>query len=126
MRVAQIQNGKVVNVIEAETVFPQSEFTYLQSDTAEIGWVVIGGVLQPAPEDFLKEAEEHIKKSFSTAQLLQAKVWLDIIPHEATPKLMSLFQWTGQVTGASIQGSRKFDEPQVTFKEVAMECIPLL
>ncbi len=127
MRIAQIENGVVTNVIEADSVWTSSEaISYVESDTAGIGWMLVDGELQPAPVDYLSLAEAFIKDSFSTAQLLQAKVWLDLLPHESTPKLMQLFAWTGAVTGQAILDSSTFPQPPVTFREVAMECLPLL
>lgn len=76
--------------------------------------------------DPISLAEQHIEAFFSTARLLQCKVWLDATSREATPKLNSLFLWTATVTGSAVAGATTFSEPPVTFLEVAQECVPLL
>ncbi|MEI6035714.1 MAG: hypothetical protein WCS65_15725 [Verrucomicrobiae bacterium] len=91
----------------------------------------IGGGNLPSPyvapvEDYISLAEAHIDSHFSTGRLLQCKVWLDLIPHAATPKLVSLFEWTGLVTGMALQNQSAFPPPPVTFAAVAQECVPLL
>lgn len=127
MRIAQIKNGVVINVIEADSVWSSNgSDSYIASDDAGIGWVLVDGVLQEPPKDYIAMAEAHIESHFSTARLLQCKVWLDLLPHEATPKLMSLFAWTASITGAAIQGQSELSSPPVTFVEVAQECIPQL
>lgn len=127
MRIAHIRQGVVVNVFEASAVWSSDAgSSYMESNDASIGWVVVDGVLTEPPKDYIEISEAYIKEKFSTAKLLQCKVWLDILPHESTPKLMSLFQWTGQVTAMALQESEDFPQPPVTFIEVAQECIPLL
>ena len=127
MRIAQIKNGIVVNVIEADSVWSSNDTdSFIPSNIAGIGWVMVAGELQPAPIDYILNAEEFIKSYFSTAKLLQCKVWFDLIPHASTPKLVSLFQWTSTVTGLSLQNINTFPACPVTFIEVAQECVPLL
>ncbi len=128
MRIAHINNGVVVNVIEADTVWSSNGAdSYMASDTASIGWTLIDGALQPEPIDPLVAAERFIESYFSTARLLQCKVWFDLIPHTSTPKLLSLFQWSGVVTSlAATQLNPVFPLPPVTFQEIVQECIPLL
>ena len=127
MRIAHIQNGSVVNVIEAESTPPGSETdSYVASDTAGVGWSLVDGELQAPAVDCLARAETHIESFFSTARLLQCKVWLDVLSRETTPKLNSLFAWTATVTGMAIQSQTAFPLPPVTFVEVAQECIPQL
>lgn len=77
--------------------------------------------------DAIEMAEAHTLKYFSNAKLTQMKVWMDLIPHANTPKLMAVFEWTAQVTGsAALQGATVFSLPPHTFAEVAEECIPQL
>lgn len=71
----------------------------------------------------MKLAEDHIGKHFSTARLLQAKVWWDSIPHEQTPKLAALFAWATGVTVQAVQGATTFAEPPFTFEEIAVEAL---
>jgi hypothetical protein len=52
MRLAQIQNDKVVNILIADEVLPDTPTdTYIESETAGIGWVYENGELSPAPID---------------------------------------------------------------------------
>ena len=97
--------------------------------SAFAAWVAAGNTPSPyAPPaaDTIALAEAHIETHFSTARLLQCKVWLDALPRAATPKLNSLFGWTAGVTGSAVGGGTAFPEPPVTFTEVAQECVPLL
>jgi hypothetical protein len=66
-------------------------------------------------------AEQYIENYFSVARLLQMKVWWDEIPHENTPKLAAVYQWTASVTGAAIAGQTTFNEPPHTFDEITEE-----
>ena len=125
MRIAQIQNNVVVNIIEAESVWDSSpNTTYMATDTAGPGWILVDGELQVAPIDYISLAEAFVEKYFSTTRLLQCKVWFDLLPHTSTPKLLSLFQWTATVTGMAMQSSANFPVPPVTFFDVAQECVP--
>ncbi len=92
-------------------------------------WIAAGNTpaayVAPAV-DTIALAEQFIEGFVNTGRLLQCKVWLDLIPHANTPKLISLFQWTATVTGIAITGGTVFPQPPVTFIEVAQECIPQL
>ena len=76
--------------------------------------------------DPLKIAENYVASYFSIYQLLQCKMWLDTLPHEGTPKLISLLTWVSALPGAALQGKLDFPKPPVTFLEVAHECLPQL
>jgi hypothetical protein len=78
------------------------------------------GALNP-----LQLVEQHIENYFSVARLLQMKVWWDAIPHENTPKLAAVYQWTGDSTNAAIGGATTFSEPPFTFEEIAQEIASL-
>jgi len=90
------------------------------------GWHGTTQDYTPTPIDPIEFAEAHIEKFFSTAKLLQMKVWLDLIPHESTPKLMSVFEWSATVTSLALSGSTELPVAPVIFLDVAQECIPLL
>lgn len=127
MRIAQIENGKVTNVIEADSVWSSNaSISYMESDTAGIGWLLVDGELQPAPIDYVSLARQHVAQFFPPDLLIQCMFWYGAIPHDATPKLSSLVAWTVGVTVAASQGSSNFQQPPVTFAEVMAECIPLL
>lgn len=52
MRLAQIQNDIVVNILIADELFPSTPTdTYIESDTAGIGWIYKDGELSPPPID---------------------------------------------------------------------------
>lgn len=68
-------------------------------------------------------AEQHIGSFFSTARLLQMKVWWDAFPHEATPKLVAVYQWADAVTRAAVGGTTGFGAPPYSFAEVAQEVL---
>jgi hypothetical protein len=76
--------------------------------------------LQPDPMDLV---EKHIEKFFSTARLLQMKVWWDTFPHEATPKLAQTYQWTDVVTRSAVAGTTEFPNPPHTFQAIAEEVV---
>lgn len=73
--------------------------------------------------DYIAEAEAWIASFFSTARLLQMKVWWDTFPHEATPKLAACFLWADGVTRLAIGGSNEFQSPPYTFTEIANESL---
>jgi hypothetical protein len=74
-------------------------------------------------KDPLAEAEKWIAKHFTTARLLQMKVWWDELPHEDTPKLAAVYQWANGVTLAAAGGATDFDAPPHTFEELVAECV---
>jgi hypothetical protein len=74
----------------------------------------------------LVEAELWMAKHFSTARLLQMKVWWDTLPHEETPKLAAVFAWTTGVTVQAAQGQTNFTAPPHTFDELLVEALPFL
>lgn len=88
-------------------------------------WLKSGHAPAPyqAPEvDPIEAAEAHIGRFFSSPKLIQLKVWWDMLPHDATPKLAAVFAWTAQVTGSAMQGATEFALPPFPFAEVAAEC----
>lgn len=76
-------------------------------------------------KDPLDLVEAHIDKFFSTARLLQMKVWWDTFDHALTPKLEATYQWTDSVTRAAIAGSTEFANPPHSFQEIAAEFLSL-
>jgi hypothetical protein len=78
------------------------------------------------PIDTVALAEQHIESYFSTARLLQMKVWWDTFPHEATPKLGATFAWADAITRSAIQGETSFDPPPFTFQEIAAESLSII
>lgn len=125
MRYAQIENNIVTNIVEADAVWVSTQsILYLPSDIADIGWILKDGELTPKPIDPYDEAEKYIDSFFSTAKLLQLKVWYDSIPHDLTPKLISIVQWQTEITRKANAGQITFtDIPQYNFDEVANECL---
>ena len=78
------------------------------------------------PPDTVQMGRDWISRFYPVDILLLCKTWMDLLPHEATPKLMSLFSWTGSVTFAALDGAMEFPAPKVSFLDVATECRPLL
>jgi hypothetical protein len=76
-------------------------------------------------KDPLIEGEAWIAKHFSTARLLQMKVWWDELPRESTPKLAAVYQWTNGITLAAAGGATTFTAPPHTFEELVAECVAL-
>jgi hypothetical protein len=127
------KDGNLINIGDWE----------FQTSTNNVGETVVGN---PLPEgvyteerevfadedggryiakDPLAEAEKWIAKNFTIARLLQMKVWWDELPHENTPKLSAVYQWTNSVTGAAFGGVTNFDPPPHTFQELVAECVAL-
>jgi hypothetical protein len=77
-------------------------------------------------KDPLAEAEKWIAKHFSTARLLQMKVWWDTFPHEDTPMLEAVYDWLNGVTIAAAQGQTTFDAPPHSFEELVAEAMFIL
>lgn len=73
----------------------------------------------------IEQAEQHIENYYSVARLLQMKVWWDAIPHESTPKLAAVYQWTADVTTAAIAGQTTFTQPPFTFDDITQEIASL-
>ena len=88
-------------------------------------WAGKTSAYEPPAVDHISEAESWIAKYFSTARLLQMKVWWDTFPHEVTPKLAACFQWADGVTRAAIGGSTNFAEPPHNFNEIATESLSI-
>jgi len=70
--------------------------------------------------------EAWIAAHFSTARLLQMKVWLDTLPAEDTPKLRAVYDWTSTITIQAAQGQTAFSEPPHSFEELVAEAMPLI
>lgn len=81
---------------------------------------------QPAPSSPLDLAEAHVAKHFSTARLLQMKVWWDTFPHDDTPKLAAVYGWTNAITIQAAQGQTTFAQPPHTFEELVAEAMEQL
>jgi len=81
--------------------------------------------VDPPPPNAIDAAERFIERHFSTARLLQLKVWWDTFPHDTTPKLAATFQWTDGVTRSAVSGSLDFPAPPFTFQELAEEAISI-
>jgi hypothetical protein len=77
-------------------------------------------------KDPFTEGEAWVGKFFSTARLLQMKVWWDTFPHESTPKLLACYQWSTSITVLASQGAITFPEPPHTFAELVEEITPLI
>lgn len=71
----------------------------------------------------IEAAESHIARHFSTAKLLQMKVWWDAIPHGLTPMLGASYAWVAGVTAAAVGGVSVFDDPPFSFSQIAQECV---
>lgn len=71
-------------------------------------------------------AETHVASFFSTARLLQMKVWWDTFPVEDVPKLAAVFNWTGGITIQAAQGNTNFAAPPHTFEELLAEAMEIL
>ena len=76
-------------------------------------------------KDPLTEAESWIARHFSTARLLQLKLWWDELPHEGAPKLAAAYNWINAITVAAAGGATNFDAPPHTFEELVAECVTL-
>ena len=81
---------------------------------------------QPEPPSPLALAESHVASHFSTARLLQMKVWWDTFPAEDVPKLAAVFNWTGGITIQAAQGNTNFAAPPHTFEELLAEAMEIL
>lgn len=81
---------------------------------------------QPEPPSPLALAEAHVASHFSTARLLQMKVWYDTFPVEDVPKLAAVFNWTGGITIQAAQGNTNFAAPPHTFEELLAEAMEIL
>jgi hypothetical protein len=81
---------------------------------------------QPPEGISLNLAESHIASYFTTARLLQMKVWWDLLPRDQTPILNAVYNWISDVTIQAVEGKKVFDNPPNTFDEVIKEIIPLI
>jgi hypothetical protein len=81
---------------------------------------------QPEPPSPLDLAEAHVASFFSTARLLQMKVWWDTFPPESVPKLDAVFDWTTGITVQAAQGDTDFSAPPHTFEELLVEAMQFL
>ena len=93
-------------------------------------WLAAGNTPLPAdpppPVNPLALAEAHVANHFSTARLLQMKVWWDTFPAEDVPKLAAVFNWTGGITIQAAQGNTNFAAPPHTFEELLAEAMEIL
>jgi hypothetical protein len=93
-------------------------------------WLAAGNTPLPAdpppPVNPLALAEAHVASFFSTARLLQMKVWWDTFPVEDIPKLAAVFNWTGGITIQAAQGNTNFAAPPHTFEELLAEAMEIL
>lgn len=78
------------------------------------------------PPNALNLAETHVASFFTTARLLQMKVWWDTFPVEDVPKLAAVFNWTGGITIQAAQGNTNFTAPPHTFEELLAEAMEIL
>jgi hypothetical protein len=81
---------------------------------------------QPEPPSPLALAEAHIASHFSTARLLQMKVWWDAFPHDDAPMLEAVYDWVNAITIQAAQGQTTFDAPPHTFEELVAEAMFIL
>jgi hypothetical protein len=81
--------------------------------------------MDPPPSP-LALAEAHIASHFSTARLIQMKVWWDTFPHEDTPMLEAVYDWLNGITIAAAQGQTTFDAPPHAFEELVAEAMFIL
>lgn len=88
-----------------------------------LAWQGMTDDFVPVEVDAIGLAEEYIASHFSTARLLQMKVWWDTFPHESLPKLGAILQWTSAITSSAIQGGTEFPNPPHTFEEIAQEAL---
>ncbi len=134
MRIAQIQNNTVINIIEAESVWSSNgSDTFIASDEAGIGWELINGVLiAPPPEVVMsptpvKFIEDHIVKYYTPMQQTMMKIWWDALPHESTPKLSSIYAWLMELTIlAASEQFNNFSAPPFSIDEVYTECTNII
>lgn len=81
--------------------------------------------LNEAPIDPLAAAEAHIAEHFSTARLLQLKLWWDEMSHNEAPKLMATYEWIDAITVSAAGGATVFPAPPHTFEELVVECVAM-
>ena len=81
---------------------------------------------QPEPPSPLVLAEAHVASHFSTARLLQMKVWWDTFPHADVPKLAAVYDWTNAITIQAAQGQTDFAQPPHSFEELVAEAMQQL
>ena len=126
MRLAQIQNGKVVNVIVADNVLPNTlTDTYIASETAGIGWTYKNGQLSAPEIDHIALAEAHIEKYFSAFGLMEG---LRKMIHaeaagnlESIPKTVAVSAWVDEVKRLALEKKTEFPPAPYTFEETLAE-----
>jgi len=126
MRLAQIQNGKVVNIVIADNVLPNTPTdTYIVSDTAGIGWTYQNGQLASPAIDYIALAEAHIEKYFSAFGLMEGL--RKMIHAEATgnlesiPKTVAVSAWVDEVKRLALEKKTNFPPAPYTFEETLAE-----
>jgi hypothetical protein len=75
-------------------------------------------------KDPLAEAERWIARHFTTARLLQMKVWWDMLGQSA-PKLAASYGWANAITASAAGGATTFAPAPHTFEELVAECVAL-
>jgi hypothetical protein len=126
MRLAQIQNEVVVNVLIADELFPSTPTdTYIESDTAGIGWVFENGELLPPVIDHIALAEAHIEKYFSAFGLMEG---LKKMIHaetagtlESIPKTVAVSAWVDEVKRLALEKETQFPPAPYTLEETLAE-----
>ena len=108
---------------DGRSVFVDVRPGFPSEEATEVEMECYGGIryFRDGAVDPFKRAEDFIENFYSTARLLQLKVWWDAIPHEATPKLAAVYQWSDGVVKVAIGGATSFEQPPFTFAEVAEE-----
>jgi hypothetical protein len=100
---------------------------FLSEEATEAELECYGGIryFRDGTVDPFKKAEDFIENFYSTARLLQMKVWWDTFPHETTPKLAAVYQWSEGVVKTAIAGQTTFEQPPFTFAEITEEIASL-
>lgn len=112
---------------DGRSVFINVRPTPASEESAEVEFECYGGIryFRDGATDPFVVAERFIENSYSTARLLQMKVWWDTFPHETTPKLAAVYQWSDGVVKTAISGSTEFAEPPFLFNEIVEEIATL-
>ena len=118
MRFAQIQNGRVVNVIEADEAW-SSVGGYIQSDTANIGDFVDAPDSITLGKRFIAQSgfePDDLVTMFD--MLLSAKEAGTLDPDS---KLVATYAWLQTVKASAKNGLTAFPPAPFTFREVVTE-----
>jgi len=75
----------------------------------------------PSLEACLAAAEQHIALYFSTAQLLQLKIWLDDVGRNEGTKLFETYKWAAAITGLAASRITTFPPAPFPFTELVEE-----